>query len=388
MSERGSAERWAVAGQVTAAASLRHALEHDRLAHAYLFTGPAGVGKATLARRLAQALLCEAAAGDGDGPCLECRTCRHVETGDAPDVERVAIGGVCDVGGHPDHATDGSTRIRICQVRRLQRLANLAPFAAARRIFIVDTADELQTEAAHALLKTLEEPPATVLLILLATDGEALLPTIRSRCQQLALRPMPLGELATALAQELDLPAEEAQDLARLARGRYGLALQLHADPSLRVMQETVTADVQRLSRAGRNERFDYAAELARRWRRERESVLATLDIWRASWRDVLLAASDVDAPTAAAARAEATQCSPPQALRSLRATQRARDHLLENTNAQLALEVMMLDLPQLPGLPQSQEQQEQQEQEARAAAPSPSQVHPGREAAAAAGTA
>ena len=367
MSGPGSAGRWAVAGQDGAVASLRHALEHDRLAHAYLLTGPAGVGKATLARRLAQALLCEAAGGHGDEPCLECRTCRQVEAGEAPDVERIAVGGICDVTAHGDHATDGSTRIRICQVRRLERVASLAPFAAARRIFIVDTADDLQTEAAHALLKTLEEPPATVLLMLLATDGEALLPTIRSRCQQLALRPMAAAELAAALSQQLELGEDAAQELARLAGGRYGLALRLHADPSLRVMQETVTDDVQRLSRAGRNERFDYAGELARRWSRERASVLATLDIWRAWWREVLLAASGADAPVGASMRAEAAHCSPPQALRSLRATQRAREHLLENTNAQLALEVMMLDLPELPGPAQPQGE------EARAAAPSPS---------------
>ena len=360
-----SADGWNMVGHGQAVAELRSAVDSGRLAHAYLFGGPPGVGKATLALRLAQALVCEDSAGAAAGPCLRCRICRQVEAGGAPDVERIRVGGVCDDRSHRDHAADGSTTIRICQVRRLGRVANLAPFSAARRVFIIDTADELQLEAAQALLKTLEEPPSTVLLILLAADTEALLPTIRSRCQQVTLRPLPVTELAAALERELELPPDEAGELARLAGGRYGLARRLHADPSLGVLQETVTVDVRRLSRAGRNERFDYAEQLARSWSHERDSVLATLDIWRSWWRDVLLVASDVDATSSPGeVRDEAARCSPRQALRALEAAQRAREHLLRNTNAQLALEVMMLDLPVLPEL---------EGEEAREAAAAPS---------------
>ena len=345
---QGWQDGWQIVGHEHAVSVLRRAVEHDALAHAWLFGGPAGTGKGALALRLAQALLCERRETPGDAPCLECHSCRQIDAGEAPDVERITIGGVCDESQHRDHAADGSTRIRICQVRRLARVASLAPFAAARRIFILDTADELQTEAAHALLKTLEEPPATALFVLLATDPDGLLPTIRSRCQQLMLKPLPVAELAAALQAREGLTAEDAEELARLARGRYGLARRMHADPSLRVLQETATEDVRRLSVAGRNERFDYADRLADGWYRARESVLETLDVWRERWRDALLAAVEVGDAGERAASA-ALDCSPAQALRGLRATQRAREHLLENTNARLALEVMMLDLPRLP---------------------------------------
>ncbi len=342
------AEDWGVVGQASVAAALQHALTSDRLSHAYLLAGPEGAGKATLALRLAQALSCDAEVR----PCLQCRTCRQVESGDAPDVERIMIGGVCDEGAH-DHASDNSTRIRICQVRRLARVANLSPFAARRRIFIIDTADVLQIEGANALLKTLEEPPASSLLILLATDPEALLQTIRSRCQQLVLTPAPASEVAAALVERAGVPEDEALDLARLSRGRYGLALRMHGDPSLAVLRETATEQVRKLSRADRNERFDYAEQLARSWQRERESVLATLDVWRSWWRDVLHAAAGVAEASGTSPdevpNGALEQCSPAQALQALRATQRAREHLITNTNPQLALEVLMLDLPVLP---------------------------------------
>jgi len=341
-SESGAGNAWGVFGADGAVAVLQHAIRSGRLAHAYLFSGPDGVGKATLARRLAQTLGC-AAPLEGPAPCGACRSCRALEAGESPDIERIAIGGVCDESGHPDHAADGSTRIRICQVRRLERVASLAPFVAPRRIFVIDTADALQTEASHALLKTLEEPPSTVLLVVLATDPGALLPTVRSRCQELVLRPSPVAALAGALVDAGVDPAR-APALARLAHGRYGVARRLDADPAFAVLRESVTADIERLTRADRNERLDYAVTLAGRWPRERAAVLATIDLWREWWRDALLDAAGVQAAHAAAPHA--TAFAPPEALRALQAVQRTCDHLLQNTNAQLAIEVMMLDLP------------------------------------------
>lgn len=376
---------WGVHGQQAAVAALRSAMARDRLAHAYLFTGPASVGKATLARRLAQTLACEAA--EELRPCLACRSCTKVEANEAPDVERIAIGGVCDEQGHRDHVADGSRRIRICQVRRLGRVASLAPFSAPRRIFILDSADNLQPEAAHALLKTLEEPPPAVLLLLITTDPASLLPTIRSRCQEVALRPMARPDIAQALVASA-VPAEEAERLASIAGGRFGRAMREHLDPSLRLLRETAIEDLRRLCRTGRNERFDYAATFARRWSRERQSVLETIDVWRAWWREVLRSSAaptvhaPEDAPLAgepsdggweAQAAADARECSPASALRALRATQRAREHLLVNTNPQLAVEVLMLDLPTLdappitdePDLPQSDEPHGEEAREA-----------------------
>jgi DNA polymerase-3 subunit delta' len=348
---RGARASWGIVGQQHAVAALRAALRQDRLSHAYLLSGPRGVGRATLARRLAQALSCEAR--EGVDPCLDCRACRQIEAGQWPDYHVIRVGGICDEQDHRDHASDGSTRIRICQVRRIARqssmpqwsttgpalgldLGETATAQARKRVFVIDPAEDLQTEAGHALLKTLEEPPESALLVLIAGDVEELLPTIRSRCQELALRPLGRAELAAALVAE-GVEPERADELALASEGRYGVARQLVQDPSLGVLRETTVADIERLVDAGRNERFDYAAALSRRWARERESVLATLDTWRDWWRRAL---------HRGAVEHVALPWTEREAVRALRAVQRAREHLLENTNPQLALEVMLLEVP------------------------------------------
>ncbi|MFN8639342.1 MAG: hypothetical protein U0360_07760 [Dehalococcoidia bacterium] len=357
-------DTWGMVGQQHAVSALRAALEHGRLAHAYLFSGPRGVGRATLARRLAQALSCEARVGVD--PCLECRPCRQIEAGTWPDFQSVRIGGICDESDHRDHAADGSTRIRICQVRRIARLSampqwNAVPETTAalfgdfeagptggvasstpKRVFVIDTAEDLQIEAAHALLKTLEEPPDSALLVLVVSDLEELLPTIRSRCQELVLRPLGRSDLARALENE-GVEPERAAELSLAAEGRYGRARQLLQDPSLGVLRETARSDVDRLARAPRNERFDYAEALSKRWTRERESVLATLDAWRDWWR------TELHSAVSARGQSGGARCAPVDAVRALQAVQLARQHLAENTNPQLALEVMLLDIPRLP---------------------------------------
>jgi DNA polymerase-3 subunit delta' len=217
---------------------------------------------------------------------------------------------------------------------------------------VIDAADDLQTEAAHALLKTLEEPPATALIVLVAGDVQELLPTIRSRCQELTLRPVPVARLTKALIED-GIEVGVAAEAATLAGGRYGLARQLLGDPSLAVLRETIAADIERLVPAGRNERFDYASTLSRRWSRERESVLATLEGWRQWCRRALHAAIAPDSGLT-------SPWTPREAVRALAAVQTAREHLLDNTNPQLALEVMLLDIPRAPSAAASASEREE----------------------------
>jgi DNA polymerase-3 subunit delta' len=338
---------WTIIGQERAVAVLSQAITQGRVSHAYLFSGPSQVGKATAALQLAQALNCR---GE-DPPCGRCRQCHLIAEGKHPDVEVIGIGGLCDESDHKDHSADGSKEIRICQVRRLKRLVSRAPFQGRYRVVIVDPADALNVESSNALLKTLEEPPASLVLILVTSREEALLPTVRSRCRRVPFAALPAAEIAKALEEVWEVPAADADALARLSGGRLGWAVTAWEDETVLPAREAVLEDVYRLAAAGRDERFDYASQLASRFYRDREGVLAVLDLWQEWWRDVLLVAAgctDIAVNSGSLDRLSllVRKYDIGQVKSFLEAIARTRERLLENVSPLLALEVLMLDLP------------------------------------------
>ena len=171
---------WPIIGHQWAIELLDHGIQTHKLSHAYLFVGPNQVGKRTLGKALAQAILCT----EDQAPCGTCRSCQLIERGRHPDVQVVA--------------SDGD-RIKIEAIREMQHLVALSPVEGPYRIILIPDFDRATTSAANALLKTLEEPPSTVVLVLTATNVEALLPTIVSRCQIVPLRLLPGAEIRAAL---------------------------------------------------------------------------------------------------------------------------------------------------------------------------------------------
>ncbi len=340
---------WNLIGQERAKAVLSRALAEGRVSHAYLFAGPPQVGKATAALELAQALNCR---GE-DPPCHRCRQCHLIEEGDHPDVEVISIGGLCEEPGpeHRDHAADGSKEIRICQIRRLKRIASRAPFEGRYRVVIIDPADALNAESSNALLKTLEEPPASLVLILVTSREEALLATVRSRCRLVPFSAMPTEAIAAALRETWEVPAEDAALIARLSAGRLGWAVTAWEDETVLPARESILEDIYRLSAAGRDERFAWAAEMSRRFYRDRNSVYGVLELWREWWRDVLLTASEQPAIVTNAGLLDrltlmAGKYRAGDILSFLRALNRTAENLADNVNPQLALEVLMLQIP------------------------------------------
>lgn len=214
----------------------RHALARGRTAHAYVFAGPAGVGKRTVARGIAQCLFCEKR-GDTDlDACGDCPACRQVRAGSHPDLLTVAC-------------PEGKRELPIALIagaddRRgregLLHDLSLRPMSATRRIAIIDDADTMNEESANALLKTLEEPPEGSLLFLISPSMDALLPTIRSRCQPIHFGPLPendVAELLRELGWETD--SHSANAVAALSEGSLTTARQL-LDPSLRKLRDEV----------------------------------------------------------------------------------------------------------------------------------------------------
>ncbi|TAK60885.1 MAG: DNA polymerase III subunit [Dehalococcoidia bacterium] len=343
---------WTVVGQDQAVSALTNAAKHERVAHAYLFAGPTHVGKTLTALQFAQLLNCT----DAEPPCGHCGACERIAAGRHADVEIVSIGGLCkprpNEGPH-DHAKDNSRDIRICQVRRMEDVVSRAPFEGRCRVIIIEPADAMNETTQNALLKTLEEPPDNVVLILVTDREEMLLPTIRSRVRRIAFGGMTRAAIERVLRTRWDAEPTRASELARLARGRLGWAVLAMHDEHVVEQRLALLDAAQQLASAGLAERFAVAAEMGGRYTRDRAGTQATLDAWEEIWRDIMLLAAGRENQAVHRERLDslrplAAQCDVPAAVRALRAIGDARGQLAENASPALALEAMMLELPVL----------------------------------------
>lgn len=338
--------RWTVVGHAASLASLEPAVGANEPAHAYLFTGPAGVGKGRAALEFAAALNCES----GDRPCGECRNCRDILQPERrhPDVEMIAPGGLCDESEHGEHA--GSRDIRICQVRRLERVLSMTPYRGAWRVAIVDNADRLNQDASNAFLKTLEEPPPATVLILITDREEQLLETVLSRCRRVAFARVDRETVEAALAAH-DIEPERAAALAALANGRVGWALRAIENDDLLMERDAFLQSALDVANASRSARFAWAKGADERGPAVRERYLRELDVWEQWWRDILAVSAGsgagiINVDRAGLLETEGKHYGPVEIVRFLRSLQKTREHLQANVDAQLALEVLALDLP------------------------------------------
>jgi len=214
----------------------RRAIVRRRLASSFLFAGPAGVGKRTFALKLAQAMLCQTRPEEAMDPCGECPSCAQVSAGTHPDLDVVA---------KPEDKSFIPLDLLIGERehRRREGLCHnigLKPYLGGRKIAVIDDADYLNAEGANALLKTLEEPPPRSVLILIGTTPAKQLPTIRSRCQLVRFRPLPIEAVAELLvSKELVTDRTEAGRLAQYSEGSIQRALEL-ADPELWSFRNTL----------------------------------------------------------------------------------------------------------------------------------------------------
>ncbi len=206
-----------VVGHERSKALLQAALAHDRLAHAYLFHGESGIGKRLIAIRFAQAVHCETVADAAPDACGACRSCRQIEARTHPDFLVI----------EPD-AEQANPQIKIEQIRDIEQQVIYRPLIGNRKICVIDDADRLTIGAANALLKTLEEPPAHSLFILVTSRPFALPATIRSRCQSLRFTTPARTQVEAALILKREIPPADARFLAVLCEGRIGEAL--HTD--------------------------------------------------------------------------------------------------------------------------------------------------------------
>ena len=339
---------WQVIGHDGAVRALARSICADRVAHAYLFTGPHAIGKTTLARALAQALECTSA----NRPCGECAACQKIARHRHPDVQLIeGVPPRFDFDkdtAPPPRANDWEHRtLRIKQIREIEHFVSRSPFEGRWKIVILRRFEEAEDPAANAFLKTLEEPPSHTRLILTARDASLLLPTIASRCQVFALRPLALADVESALVERSHAEPEQARLLAHLSGGRLGWAVRANADHALLNARREHLDSLNIVLDEGRAERLARAGDLAK----ETDTLPELLEQWMGWWRDVLLVQNGEQARVTNVDREENLRDHAARfgsedvqgALKSLRATTR---YLTQNVNARLAMEVLLLNLP------------------------------------------
>ncbi|MCL5996012.1 MAG: hypothetical protein M1546_08145 [Chloroflexi bacterium] len=322
---------WNIIGHDWAVRRLRQQIERGQLAQSHLFVGLPMVGKAALARALACAVLTLGARDPA-------RVQRLVDHSRHPDLTWVG-------------AEDGTVKVE--QIRDMLHTLTLAPMEGPYRVAVLDDAHLATESSKNAILKTLEEPNPSSIIVLIAPGTDGVLPTITSRCQVLNLRPVPMQLLTDALlARGMD--PVRADLLTRLARGRPGWALHALEDDTVLESRTQRLDELEALFAANRTKRFEYAEVLSKAGD---DMIQTVLGEWLLYWRDIVRASSATDDPdhvrqklhnvdrTDAILRL-ASIVSVSTAARMVRMIANTLKYVQQNASARLALDVLLLGMP------------------------------------------
>jgi len=220
-----------IQGQHTAIRALLSSIQRSSVGHAYLFTGPRHIGKTSTALAFASALNCANPTAEGDA-CGNCLSCLRIEAQTDADTQVISPSG---------------NQTKIQQVHEMIRSLSYAPLSGKYRIFIIEQADTLNPSSENAILKILEEPPSYAVLILVCTNPNSLLPTIRSRCVTVRFRPQRIRDIEEILKKQFDLPEQDIRLIASCSQGALGRALEMAASPTFMEERKFVLEQVKEL---------------------------------------------------------------------------------------------------------------------------------------------
>ncbi len=257
-----------IIGQKEVTGSLKRALSEDRVGHAYIFTGPAGIGKKTIAQLFAGLLLC--VNPQSGSTCGKCTACLLYENGTNPDYQGV-------------NTEDAS--IGVDRIREIQGDVAIKPMYSRRKVYVIEDAGKMTDQAQNCLLKTFEEPPAYVVVILLAANYEMLLETIRSRAQRLHFRKYTYEQVCRALAEKYGKGARILDLAAGYSDGNIGIALELAGSGEFVLLRERIFELLAGIAKG----RMDDVLEFTAFMEENRDSTNLLLDIMLLYYRDLLV---------------------------------------------------------------------------------------------------
>lgn len=310
---------------------LKNAIEMDKISHAYIFNGPDQSGKKMLAEAFAMALQCERGASE---PCMECRSCNQAANHNQPDIIYVT---------HEKPNTLSVADIRSQLVNDIE----VKPYSSKYKIYIVDEAEKMNQQAQNALLKTIEEPPAYAVILLLTSNADAFLPTILSRCVTLNLKVVADDKIKKFLMERWRVPDYQADVCVAFAQGNVGKAVALASSDSF---GELKAAAVQLLKRCHEIELYEFkeAIKQISEYKLQIDDYLDIMMIW---YRDILIykATTDVnrlifkDEVYDIKKQASKSSYSGVEAI--LEAIEKAKLRLKANVNFDLVMELFLLTI-------------------------------------------
>ena len=310
---------------------MKHAIEMDKVSHAYIISGEKGSGKKLLADLFAQTLQCEK---KGTDPCMECRSCKQAVSRNQPDIIYVT---------HEKPNTISVEDIRT----QINGNIMIKPYNSPYKVYLVDEAEKLSVQAQNALLKTIEEPPAYAVILLLTTNAGMLLQTIRSRCVILELKPVSSPMVKKYLMEQIEVPEYHADICTAFAQGNVGKAKRLALSDSFSEMLEHALHLVKYIHEM---EVSDMIADLKRisTYKMEIDDYLDLLTVW---YRDVLMFKATRDADSLIFSHElisiqEKAQKSSYEGLELIiKSLEKAKIRLNANVNFDMAMELLLLNM-------------------------------------------
>lgn len=319
-----------IIGQEQIKDHLTHTIEQGKISHAYVINGERFSGKEFIANVFAMALQCEHP--DGVEPCQQCHSCKQALSGNQPDIIRVT---------HEKPNTIGVDDIRT----QINADIAIKPYSSPRKIYMIQEGEKMTAQAQNALLKTLEEPPAYAVILILTTNVDALLPTILSRCVVLNMKPVRDDLVKKYLMEELQIPDYKANVCVAFARGNLGKARQLASSEEFDHIKEEAVSMLKYVQDMEINEMLA-AIKKIQEYKFDVEDYLDILAIW---YRDVLLFKATNDAnhlifkEEIQYIKKCADRCAYEGIEDILKALDKAKSRLKANVNFELTMELLLM---------------------------------------------